>query len=471
MATGRYIHAKGHRTQQHLVQSYESNVFGLLHDMGYYVAFFGKNYLLSEESLQKVDHWDERGDESSILAFLASPPSGNKPFVMLISTPGAAPPYVGTNGQPPAFGQPGYYSYYNNGGSMYSPSDIQSKVPLRMPQPTTSNKPAYHGKIRTYRQLDSNANGTDYFYNLNAVYLQTITQSVDGLLGKVLDALEANPTLNNKTAVIASSESGDFAGDFGLVDKWAGGLDDVLTHIPFVARIPGGAQGHVVSEQIQLFDVMPTMLELAGKQKTRNTHFARSLVPQLMGGKGDVARVVYAEAGFLYPTELEAVHSGGPAAISGPTDPKSLEYPRYQEEMEGCPKNISTDEPNYKGCVGSPRATMARTLSHKIVYRPDGVSEFYDLAKDPRELTNLWNDPAVAAVQHGMLTDLLQWYQETTDVTPIAVDSVGYPSSHLTGGVAHTRTEPFWWEKYNPHLHPELNTHAVDGTTFDSWLE
>ena len=33
-----------------------------------------------------------------------------------------------------------------------------------------------------------------------------------------------------------------------------------------------------------------------------------------------------------------------------------------------------------------------------------------DLVKDPRELTNLWNDPTVAAVQHGMLTDLLQVY-------------------------------------------------------------
>ena len=66
-----------------------------------------------------------------------------------------------------------------------------------------------------------------------------------------------------------------------------------MQSVPFVARIPGGAKGHVVSEQIQLFDLMPTVLELSRKtpKPTRNTHFARSLVPQLMGAKGDASRI------------------------------------------------------------------------------------------------------------------------------------------------------------------------------------
>jgi hypothetical protein len=34
MATARYVHTKNHRTTQHLVQSWESNLFGLLHDQG-----------------------------------------------------------------------------------------------------------------------------------------------------------------------------------------------------------------------------------------------------------------------------------------------------------------------------------------------------------------------------------------------------------------------------------------------------
>ena len=49
---------------------------------------------------------------------------------------------------------------------------------------------------------------------------------------------------------------------------------------------------------------MPTALELAGITPNR-THFATSLVPQLMGAKGDPERVVYSDGGFLYPTEIE----------------------------------------------------------------------------------------------------------------------------------------------------------------------
>lgn len=97
-----------------------------------------------------------------------------------------------------------------------------------------------------------------------------------------------------------------------------------------------------MKEQVQLFDVMPTILELSHKDggsrpTTKNTHFAHSLVPQLKGAGGDPARIIYAEAGFLYPAELEPLHSGGPA-MTNSSDPHSLEWPRRQEELEGCPQ-------------------------------------------------------------------------------------------------------------------------------------
>jgi hypothetical protein len=114
MATGRYVHTKNHRTAQHLVQTWESNLFGLLHDQGYYVAFFGKNYMLSADSLQKVDFWAPEAsaaNDTAMLEFLANPPK--QPFVMLVSPPNAN--YEGdpeSGGAPPAFGEPGYYSYH-----------------------------------------------------------------------------------------------------------------------------------------------------------------------------------------------------------------------------------------------------------------------------------------------------------------------------------------------------------------------
>ena len=67
---------------------------------------------------------------------------------------------------------------------------------------------------------------------------------------------------------------------------------------------PNNAKNHVVREQIQVFDIFPTALELAGITPNR-THFATSLVPQLLGASGDPERVVYSDGGFLYPTEIE----------------------------------------------------------------------------------------------------------------------------------------------------------------------
>jgi hypothetical protein len=102
-----------------------------------------------------------------------------------------------------------------------------------------------------------------------------------------------------------ASDHGDFSGNHHLVEKWPGAVDDLLTHVPFVARMPSPeylpfhkgaspARGHIVEEQIQVFDIMPTALELAGITPNR-THFATSLVPQLMGAKGDPERVVYSD--------------------------------------------------------------------------------------------------------------------------------------------------------------------------------
>ena len=41
--------------------------------------------------------------------------------------------------------------------------------------------------------------------------------------------------------MIAGSDHGDYAGDYGLVEKWPSGLESCLTHVPLIARMPGGA--------------------------------------------------------------------------------------------------------------------------------------------------------------------------------------------------------------------------------------
>ncbi len=50
-------------------------------------------------------------------------------------------------------------------------------------------------------------------------------------------------------------------------------------------------------------------------------------------------------------------------------------------------------------------------------------SELYDLSADPRELVNVFGDPSFAAVQAQMLSDLLNWYVLTSDVTEDVYDN------------------------------------------------
>ena len=152
-----------------------------------------------------MDYWAPEAsatNTTAMLDFLAKPPtdpeSGEpQPFVMLVSTPGGD--YTGTlaaGEAPPAFGEPGYYSYYNNGGSIYDPKKIEADAPLRPAQPPSSKKPSYHTKIPAYRKLPAAtdaAESDDYYYRLHASYLQSVTNNVDRLLGLLLAQLEKNP--------------------------------------------------------------------------------------------------------------------------------------------------------------------------------------------------------------------------------------------------------------------------------------
>src|SRR5262249_43413025 len=61
------------------------------------------------------------------------------------------------------------------------------------------------------------------------------------------------------------------------------------------------------------------------------------------------------------------------------------------------------------------RATGIRSSDFRLVHRPDGVSELYDLKQDPRELHNLYGDRAYASHQEALHTQMLDWYGRTAD--------------------------------------------------------
>jgi choline-sulfatase len=283
---------------------------------------------------------------------------------------------------------------------MYNPADLPPLRPPGLPL-----KPNFHQAIRETRHLDR-LSETD-LRKIQAVYLGMISYS-DWLLGELMAALERTGHVDD-TALFTFADHGEWAGDFGLVEKWPSAMEDPLTRVPLIARIPKCKPGHVAKEIVELYDVMPTCLELAGI-RPKHTHFAHSLAPQLRGEPGDASRAAFCEGGYntYEPQCFEPFQDFN--------DPSNIYYPKVKLQNER-PETIT-------------RTTMIRTLQRKLILRPDGQSELYDLEKDPRELNNLHQSPAYTADGAQLESRILNWYVRTSDVAPRQSDPRGFPKEH-----------------------------------------
>ncbi len=422
MMTGWYPHVAGHRTLWHLLRPHEPSLFGTLRAAGYHVEWYGKNDLYAAESFPLcVDHaahfggghsgpnahrpgdaayyafdyepfprgQDETADVRCVQAgidFLRSRRPGDAPFVLYLPLSVPHPPY----GAPEPF------------HAMYDPASLPPLRPVGLP-----GKPGYVAGVREYRGLGRLPAG--FLERLQATYLGMCTYA-DWMLGRLLDALDETG-LAEDTCLIATSDHGDWAGDYGLVEKWPSALDDTLTRVPLLVRAPGARAGHTVRGPVELMDVMATALDLAGVP-ARHTHFSRSLVPELRGQRDDLGRAVYAEGGYALhePRSFE----GRWADYDIPRDPTHIYWP----------KGLLQQERPLSVC----RATMIRTLEWKLVRRPDEVSELYDLTADPRELRNVYPEPAYRKVRERLERQLLDWLVQTSDVVPWDEDSRGLPA-------------------------------------------
>ena len=126
-------------------------------------------------------------------------------------------------------------------------------------------------------------------------------------------------------------------------------------------RTPGGAQGHVVEEPVELFDLMATTLEQAGVEP-QHTHFARSYVEQLAGSPGDPERIAYTEGG--YDPHEPHCFEGRTSRDEFARDRTNIYYPKGLQQQEA-PSSVG-------------RVVAMRTKDYRLVYRPGGQSELYD---------------------------------------------------------------------------------------------
>ncbi len=430
--TGTYPHNFGHRTLWHLLRPHEPSLLRYLKNAGYDVAWFGKNDLYSREYLDEVcpdinlkragtepeptadykgaSGWENQYEfgedgyysflykpsyskENTVpvdkdigrgLDFLRSRKEGDKPFFLYLPISPPHPPYTVVE------------QFYN----MYDPKAVSEDLFQE-----TEGKPSYEEYIRKYRNLDKLPD--EVFEKINAVYLG-MNSYVDYLLGLINDTL-SETGLDEDTTIIISSDHGDWHGKRRLVEKWPNAMDDDIVKVPLIIKAPKNKKGHIVKEQTELFDIMATVLDLAGID-CEHTNFAKSLVPQLHGESGDKERITFCEGG--YDTHEPHCSEGYENRTAEYDTPKSIYYPKHQQQLYH-PETVC-------------RTVMARSMEYKLIRRTSGENEFYNLTDDPNELCNRYNDPALINEQQKLETALLDWYLKTSDTVPVDDDDRGF---------------------------------------------
>ena len=190
-----------------------------------------------------------------------------------------------------------------------------------------------------------------------AHYAANITM-IDQQLGALKEALAARGVLDD-TVIIFTSDHGDCLNDHGHSQKWT--MFESSIRVPCVIQDPRRDSGQSVDDLVALFDLGPTMLELAGVTPPAWME-AQSLVPYLAGNAGPKRNVVYAEL---------------------------------------------ADDMIQQHC---PFMTMIRTGQWKLVhFLGSDEGQLFDLDADPDEVTNLWDSAARGDVRQRLIHDILDW--------------------------------------------------------------
>lgn len=116
----------------------------------------------------------------------------------------------------------------------------------------------------------------------------------DAWFGWMIEEMDAQGWLGH-SVVVLMSDHGESLGEDGRFGH-AHSMADRVMRVPLMVRMPGprGQAGERVGEAVALFDLFPTLLELAGAVPPAGIA-AKSLLPWIEGGKGEAHPFFFAE--------------------------------------------------------------------------------------------------------------------------------------------------------------------------------
>lgn len=429
--TGWYPHSRGHRIMHYMLREEEPMLLKDLKDNGYFVWWAGKNDVISLdtgfESYCDVFHMPAEGsvrfsqyDDSSgwrgdpagdnFFSFLHGPvdppdgeahlpdsdwarihatielidnwdPSSSKPLCLFLPLGYPHPPYCVER--------------------KYFDRIDRARLPARISIPEDwSGRPSME---RGLYELCRMAGWSDERWDDLRVTYYAMAHRVDEQFGMILDALRRKGIYDD-TAIFMFSDHGDYAGDYGLVEKTQNTFADCLSRVPFIIKPPADqpcAPGNR-DALVELVDFPATVYDLCGITPN-HTHFGRSLLGQLAAPGQEHRDAVFCEGGRL-PQETHTREKES----EGYNTPDALYGPRMGLQAKDGPEHI--------------KAVMVRDKRYKYVRRLAETDEFYDLQRDPTEEHNRIDDPVYAAEIIRLKDRMLTWFLETGDVVPFKLD-------------------------------------------------
>lgn len=194
----------------------------------------------------------------------------------------------------------------------------EEKMPLPVRCATAQEEAAQHPWLKYYL---SNQRGKYYTYGtdsrenlsipehelrqIRATYFGMISE-VDDQIGRLINHLKQTGSYNN-TLIIFTSDHGEYLGDHWMFAKY--GYFDQSFHIPLIIRDPSPAanpsRGSVVDAFSESIDIMPTILEVIGREIPSQCD-GRSLLPFCRGAQPENWRQEYhAEFDLRSPYEID----------------------------------------------------------------------------------------------------------------------------------------------------------------------
>lgn len=269
------------------------------------------------------------------------------PLFLQIGFPGPHPPYDPT---PDALQA---YSNVDIPVPFVSESEIRSQP--RAQQTLRDNMIEFNFDSIAWRR---NVSSEDLL-RLRRHYAANVSM-IDYQVGRILNALDARGYLDN-AIVIFTSDHADALGDHGHIQKWT--MYDTVVRVPLIfwsKNLP--IKSFINSDLVQLFDVAPTILEVAGLE---------------------------------IPQDFEARSLWGAMSDSGNYQARDAVYSELAKD------HIQT---------GSEFILMRRDKRWKIVlYLDDHEGELYDLEADPGETNNLWNVEKNRVIREELAQESIKW--------------------------------------------------------------